>query len=218
MANQSMGLVGRKLGMTQIFDANGNVTPVTVIEVGPNTVLRAKSEGGRDGYNALQLTFGAKKASRHTKADLGQFAKAGIEGGVRVIREIRVGAEQVAAHAVGTQITVGDVFTVGERVDVCGSSKGRGFAGVMKRHNFAGFERSHGVHEYFRHGGSIGTRLTPGMTLKGKKMPGQMGAVKTTVQNLQVARIDVERNLIFVRGGVPGATGAFITVRKAVKG
>ncbi len=218
MANETMGLVGRKLGMTQIFDEAGNVLPVTVIEVGPNTVLRTKSSTGRDKYDALQLCFGTQKPSRLTKADLGQLAKAGIEGGVRVIKEIRVGAADVAKHSVGSRISAADVFAVGERIDACGTSKGKGFAGVMKKHNFAGFERSHGVHEYFRHGGSIGTRLTPGMTLKGKKMPGQMGNVKTTVQNLKIARIDADRNLVFVCGGVPGSMGAIVTIRKAVKG
>lgn len=217
MANQSMGLIGRKLGMTQLFMEDGEIVPVTVVELGPNTVLRVKTEGARDRYNALQLGFGDKKAQRSNKPDLGRFKAAGVEGALQFTREIRVDAATAASFEVGKQITVADVFADGGSVDVTGTSKGRGFAGVMRRHNFAGFERSHGVHEYFRHGGSIGTRLTPGMTLKGKKMGGHMGAARVTVQNLGIAKIDAERNLIYVRGGVPGPVGGLVSVRKAVK-
>ncbi len=215
--NASMGLVGRKLGMTQLFDAEGNVVPVTVVELGPCPVLRVKSSGGKDKYDALQLGFGSRKSSRATKADLGQGKAAGLEGAFRVVREIRVDAETAGKFAAGTSVQVGDVFGAGEKVDVVGTSKGRGYAGVMKRHNHSGFGRTHGVHEFYRHGGSIGTRLTPGMTLAGMPMPGHMGAVRTTVQNLVVAKVDGERNLIFVRGGVPGPIGGIVTVRKAVK-
>jgi len=217
MANEMMGLLGRKVGMTQLFDDDGKVLPVTVIDVGSNTVLRVKRADGADGYSALQLGFGEQKPQRLNKAQRGHLAKAGVEGGVKVIREIRVSDEEAAKHEVGAKIGAGDVFEAGKRVDVIGTSKGRGFAGVMKRHNFRGFIRSHGTHEFFRHGGSIGTRLTPGMTLKGKKMPGHMGSARTTVQNLQVVRIDPERNLVFVMGGVPGPNGGIVTIRHAVK-
>lgn len=218
MSNQTMGLIGRKLGMTQIFDDAGNVSGVTVIEVGPNTILQVKTSDTKDGYAALQLAFAAKKPTRATKAELGHAKAAGVEGAFKVVREVRVSADAIGSHAKGGTIAVGDVFAANAKVDVSGLSKGRGFAGVMKRHNFSGFKRSHGVHEYYRHGGSIGTRLTPGMTLKGVKMPGHMGAAKVTVQNLRVVRVDAERNLLFVRGGVPGPDGAFVMVRQAVKG
>ena len=218
MANEMMGLLGRKLGMTQLFDTDGTVLPVTVVETGPCTVLQVKSSEGKDAYNALQLSFGSQKAHRKTKADLGHLKAAGKEDSPPAyIGEIRVPAENAANTEVGTVLSAEDVFTVGELVDVTGISKGRGFAGVMKRYNFKGFIRSHGTHEFFRHGGSIGTRLTPGHVLKGKKMPGHMGSEQVTVQNLRVARIDAERHLVFVQGGVPGAIGTFVMVRKAVK-
>jgi len=218
MANESMGLIGRKLGMTQIFDDDTNhVIPVTVIDVSSNKVLRVKTSDSRDGYSALQLGFGSKKAQRLTKADLGQLKLSGCEP-VQAIREIRVAAADAAKHEAGGSIGAADVFEAGIKVDVTGTSKGKGFAGVMKRYNFAGFIRTHGTHEFFRHGGSIGTRLTPGFTLKGKKMPGHMGSERVTVQNLKVARVDAERNLVFVKGGVPGPNGAVVTVRVAVKG
>ncbi|MFZ5475202.1 MAG: 50S ribosomal protein L3 [Myxococcota bacterium] len=218
MANTQMGLIGRKLGMTQIFDEAGNVAGVTVIEVAPNTVLQVKTSETKDGYAALQLAIVARKAQRATKAELGHFKAAGVEGALKFVREVRVGPDVAKTHQKGAQIAVGTVFAGGEKVDVTATSKGRGFAGVMKRHNFAGFKRSHGVHEYYRHGGSIGTRLTPGMTLKGVKMPGHMGSAKVTVQNLKVVKLDADRGLLYVRGGVPGAPGALVTVRKAVKG
>jgi large subunit ribosomal protein L3 len=215
MANTQMGLIGRKLGMTQVFDANGTVHGVTVLHIEPNTVLRVKGEG--DGYTALQLGYGIKKDSRATKAELGHAKAAGAEHAFKIVREVRVSPQVAAGHQKGATIALGTLFAANEKVDVRGTSKGKGFAGVMKRHNFAGFKRSHGVHEYYRHGGSIGTRLTPGMTLKGVKMPGHMGNARTTVQNLRIVRIDGDRNLVYVRGGVPGPNGAFVIVRKAAK-
>lgn len=217
MANEKMGMIGRKLGMTQIFQDDGEVLPVTVIEVGPCTVTQVKTAASRDHYNAVQLAFGEKKTQRETKPLLGHFKKAGIEGARSHVREFRVDAATVATYEIGRVIGVADLFQAGVRVDVCGKSKGRGFAGVMRRHNFSGFERSHGVHEYFRHGGSIGTRLTPGMTLAGMPMGGHMGDARVSVQNLVVAKVDPERNLLYVRGGVPGPVGAVVTVRIAVK-
>ena len=215
--NQQMGLLGRKLGMTQLFDGDGNVIPVTVVECGPCTVLRVKTAASKDGYNALQLGFGARKASNVNKPLAGQFKAAGVAAPLAFVRELRVDEATTGSHPPGAVLKVSDVFGDGEKVDVTGISKGRGFGGVMKRHHFKGFIRSHGTHEFFRHGGSVGTRLTPGMTLRGKKMPGHLGAATVTVQNMVVARIDGERNLIYVRGGVPGPNGGLVAIRKAVK-
>ncbi len=214
--NESKGLIGRKIGMTQYFEDDGSVIPCTVIEVTPNTVLKVNTEDTKAGYNAIQLGFGTKKASRVNKADAGQFKAAGVDA-TQVVSEMRLSKADASAHSVGQVINVSEIFAVGNIVDVTGTSKGKGFAGVMKKYNFAGFERSHGVHEFFRHGGSIGTRLTPGHVIKGKKMPGQMGNVQVTVQNLAVTRIDTDRNLVFVKGGVPGTKGSIVTLRHAVK-
>ena len=216
MANSQMGLVGRKLGMTQLFEEDGSVLPVTVIELGPNRVLQVKTEDGADGYNALQLGYGSQKEQRVTRAQKGHYAKSNSSV-PRHVLEIRVTKEEAASHEAGKDLGAADVFEAGDVVDVTGISKGRGFAGVMKRYNFAGFIRSHGTHEFFRHGGSIGTRLTPGHVLKGKKMPGRMGGEQVTVQNMDLVKVDAERNLVFIRGGVPGAKGAIVRVRKAVK-
>jgi len=213
MANQKVGLLGRKLGMTQVFDSNGAVQGVTVLEVQPNTVLQVKSAGGPDRYTAVQLGTGAKKASRTTRAELGHAKKAGLEAAPRLVQEIRLTEADAKGYAVGGTISV-TLFSENDRVDVTGTSKGRGFAGVMKRHNFSGFKRTHGAHEYKRHGGSIGTRLTPGMTFKGKKMPGHMGDHQVTVHNMKVVKVDAERNLIYLKGGVPGAPEADVLIRK----
>ncbi len=216
MANLQIGLLGRKLGMTQIYEADGTVVPVTLVEVGPCRVLQVKSDTGKDGYNAIQLAWGTQKASRISKALTGHLARSSSEA-PRWIAEIRVSAEAAASYTVGQTIGAADVFAVGGLVDVIGTSKGRGFTGVMKRHHFRGFIRTHGSHEYFRHGGSIGTRLTPGMTLKGKKMGGQSGNVQVTVQNIRVAKVDAERNVVFIHGSVPGPKGGLIKLRKSVK-
>lgn len=210
-----MGLVGRKLGMTQLFKADGTVMPVTVIEAGPNVVLQVKAATTKDGYDAVQLGFDAQKAANVSGAEAGHAKAAGLEVAPREVREIRV--TDATKYERGQTLGVADVFENGQLIDVIGTSKGRGFAGVFKKFHFAGFERTHGAHEYFRHGGSIGTRLTPGMTMKGKKMPGQLGNCQVSVQNIELVRIDVERNLLFVRGGVPGPNGGFVTVRQAVK-
>ena len=215
--SENMGLIGRKLGMTQIFDDEGTVTAVTVIQAGPNTVLQIKTTDGADGYNAIQLGFDEKKEARSNKPEAGHAAKANAKA-ARFVREIRLAADAVGGFQLGQAINVADVFNQGDFCDVVGTSKGKGFAGVMKRHNMRGAQtNSHGTHEYFRHGGSIGTRLTPGHVLKGKKMPGQMGNERVTVQNLEIVRTDAERQLVFVKGGVPGPTGAYVLVRKAVK-
>jgi large subunit ribosomal protein L3 len=216
MSNETIGLVGRKVGMTQVFREDGESVAVTVLQAGPCTVLQVKSDEGVDGYNAIQVGFGSKKEQRVTKAEKGHLDKVGASP-VAAVKEFRLKKAEVGKYEAGQVLTVGDVFTAGTRVDVSGVSKGRGFAGVMKKYNFRGSIRSHGVHEFFRHGGSIGTRLTPGHVIKGKKMPGHMGAENVTVQNLKVESIDTERNLILVRGGVPGANGSLIAVRHAVK-
>jgi large subunit ribosomal protein L3 len=216
MSNMRPGLLGRKVGMTQLFDASGDVVPVTVIELGPNHVVQLKTTDGKDGYNAVQLGFGTQKPSRLTKAVKGHLEKAGLSG-IRLLQEIRLFPEGLALYPAGQEVRLGSVFKPGDRVDVTGTSKGSGTSGVMKRFHFAGFERSHGTHEFFRHGGSIGTRLTPGMTMKGMRMPGHLGNERVTVQNLHVYKIDEEQNLAFLTGGVPGPVGANVLVRLAAR-
>ena len=215
MANSQIGLLGTKVGMTQLFTEDGTVLPVTVVQAGPCRVLQTKTADAADGYNALQLGYGEQKASRVSKAFIAHAAKTG-ESVPRHVSEIRVDADTAASTAPGTLLDA-SMFEVGTFVDVTADSKGKGFAGVMKRYNFAGFERSHGVHEYFRHGGSIGTRLTPGHVMKGKKMPGRMGGKQVTVQNLRIAKVELERGLVYVQGGVPGPNGGIVKIRKAVK-
>ena len=211
--NKQPGILGRKIGMTQFFSDEGKVVPCTVVEAGPCTVLQIRNEEV-DGYSAIQLGFGDKKAAN--KPMQGHLAKS--ESTPKYfIREIRLEADAAAAYAAGQAVTIDGLFSEGDRVDVVGRSKGKGTAGVMKRHNFKGFIRTHGTHEFFRHGGSIGTRLTPGFVSKGTKMGGRMGNERVTVQNLTIAKIDTERNLLFIRGGLPGPNGGYIVVRSAVK-
>jgi large subunit ribosomal protein L3 len=208
------GLIGRKLGMTQVYTPQGVLVPVTVIEAGPCTVV-ATRRPERAGYAAAQLGFGAAKAGRLTKAMQGQFAKAGTAG-FRVLREFRLGAGE--PPAVGGRIGVADVFTAGQRVHVTGISKGRGTAGVIKRHNFGGFPATHGTHEYFRHGGSIGNRSFPGRVFKGKRMAGRLGAERVTTRNLEVVAVRPDENLLLVRGAVPGARNGVVVVRRHERG
>lgn len=210
-----LAILGKKLGMTQIFSTDGNRIPVTVIEAGPNVVLGARTPE-KHGYSALQLGFDDQKEQRVNKPDMGQFKKAGVTP-KRFIREVRLEPEVVATFNVGQTISVADVFKVGDPIDVTGISKGKGYQGVMKRHNFAGFEASHGTHEYFRHGGSIGCRMTPGRVHKGKRMAGHMGAERVTVQNLKVMGIKPEENLLLVLGAVPGPVNGYVTIRFATK-
>ncbi|MED5370343.1 MAG: 50S ribosomal protein L3 [Myxococcota bacterium] len=211
--NKNPGILGRKIGMTQFFNEDGTVVPVTVVEAGPMVVTQIKTVD-TDGYNAIQVGFASQKEGRLNKAMKGHYAKAGVAP-AKLLREFRM--DDVSGYTVGQEIKVGEVFEAGQKIDVTGTSKGRGFAGVMKRHNFAGFIRSHGTHEFFRHGGSIGTRLTPGHVAKGKKMPGHMGAARTTVQNLTVAKVDAEQNLLYIKGGIPGARNKLVIVKGAVK-
>jgi large subunit ribosomal protein L3 len=208
------GLIGKKVGMTQFYNADGNVIPVTVIETGPCVVVQ-KKETARDGYTALQVGFGSKKSQRVNKPLQGHMAKAG-KGAFEVLREFRL--DDVSQYAIGQEIKVADLFKAGDLIDVSGTSKGHGFSGVIKRWSFAGFPGSHGTHEYFRHGGSIGNRSYPGRVRKGKKMAGHWGNERVSIQNLEVIDVRPEQNLMLVRGAVPGAKHGVVIVRRAAKG
>jgi large subunit ribosomal protein L3 len=199
--------------MTQCYSAEGNVVPVTVVETGPCVVVQ-KKEPAKDGYSALQVGFGSKKAQRVNKAEQGHMGKAG-KGAFEVLREFRL--DDVSAYEVGQEIKATDLFKVGDLIDVAGVSKGHGFTGVIKRWSFAGFPGSHGTHEYFRHGGSIGNRSYPGRVRKGKKMAGHWGNERVATQNLLIVAIRAEDNLMFVRGAVPGAKQGVVILRPAVK-
>lgn len=207
------GLIGKKIGMTQFYNAEGNLIPVTVVETGPCVVVQ-KKQAARDGYNALQVGFGAKKAQRLNKAGQGHMGKAG-KGAFAVLKEFRV--DDPGSYEVGQEIKAGDLFKVGDRIDVSGISKGHGFSGVIKRWSFGGFPGSHGTHEYFRHGGSIGNRSYPGRVRKGKKMAGHWGNERISTQNLEVVEIRPEENLLLLRGAVPGAKRGVVILRPAVK-
>ncbi len=208
-----IGLLGKKIGMTQLFAEDGERIPVTLIQTGPCFVVGKRTED-KDGYSALVLGFGEKPARLTNRAEAG-LAKATNTKPARRIREFRLAPEEVAKFEVGKPITAKDIFTDGAAVDVEGSSKGKGFQGVMKRHNMEGMKASHGTHEYFRHGGSIGCRLTPQRVHKGKRMAGQMGNEKVSAQNLQLLKILEAEDCILVRGGVPGANNDYVIVSKA---
>jgi large subunit ribosomal protein L3 len=208
------GLIGKKIGMTQFYNADGNVVPVTLIKTGPCVVVQ-KKESAKDGYNALQVGFGRKKSQRVNKPEQGHMAKAG-KGAFEVLKEFRL--DDVSQYQVGQEIRAGDLFKAGDRVDVSGTSKGHGFTGVIKRWSFGGFPGSHGTHEYFRHGGSIGNRSFPGRVRKGKKMAGHWGNEQISVQNLEVIDIRPEADLILIKGAVPGARQGIVLVRQAMKG
>jgi large subunit ribosomal protein L3 len=212
----TIGIVGRKCGMTRIFADDGASIPVTVVEVEPNRITQIKTIE-TDGYQAVQVTVGSRRASRVNKAAAGHYAKANAEAG-RGLWELRAkaGGEQDSSLEVGGELTVA-CFEVGQKIDVTGTSKGKGFAGVIKRYNFAMQDATHGNSLSHRAPGSIGMCQTPGRVFKGKKMAGQMGAAQVTIQNLEVVRIDEERNLILVKGAVPGAPGGDVIVRPAVK-
>jgi large subunit ribosomal protein L3 len=208
------GLIGKKIGMTQFYNADGNVVPVTLIQTGPCVVVQ-KKECAKDGYNALQVGFGHKKSQRVNKPEQGHMAKAG-KGAFEVLKEFRL--DDVSQYQVGQEIKAGDLFKTGDRVDVSGTSKGHGFTGVIKRWSFGGFPGSHGTHEYFRHGGSIGNRSFPGRVRKGKKMAGHWGNEQISAQNLEVVDIRPEADLILIKGAVPGARQGIVVVRQAMKG
>lgn len=206
-ARKRLGLLGRKLGMTQLLLPTGRAVPVTVIEAGPCVVLQRKTPD-REGYTAVQLGFDPSKAHRETKAAVGHAGKAG-KGTFSLLREF-YGGENLE---LGATLTVADVFKDGDRVNVTGTSKGRGYSGVIKRHGFGGFPGSHGTHEYFRHGGSIGNRSYPGRVFKGKRMAGRYGHDRVTTRNLTVVQVRGEKNLLLVRGAVAGPRGGYVVVR-----
>ena len=210
----TLGLVGRKVGMTRVFTEQGVSVPVTVLEVSPNRVTQVKSKD-TDGYSAVQVTFGQKKANRVNKAEAGHFAKAGVEAG-RGLHEFALTEEKLAELKVGDEVTVA-IFEAGQFVDVTGTSKGKGFAGTIKRHNFGSQRASHGNSRSHRVPGSIGMNQDPGRVFPGKRMAGQYGNATATVQRLEVVRVDAERNLLLVKGAVPGAANGDVVVRPSVK-
>jgi large subunit ribosomal protein L3 len=210
----TIGVIGRKAGMSRVFTEDGTTVPVTVVEVPPNRVSQVKTRDS-DGYRAVQVTLGSRKASRVNKPEAGHFRKAGIEAGI-MLGELPLADGEGEELVVGQEITVA-VFEVGQKVDVRGVSKGRGFAGGIRRHNFRGQDKSHGNSLSHRAPGSIGQCQTPGRVFKGKRMAGQMGNVNRCQQNLEVVRVDADRNLLLVKGGVPGPTGGRLIMVPSVK-
>lgn len=212
----TIGIVGRKCGMSRVFTENGESVPVSVIEVEANRVTQVKTRDN-DGYDAIQVTTGSKRAALVSKPKAGHFAKAKTGAG-RGLWEFRLNADDVGKYQLGAEITADVVFSAGQIVDVSGVTRGKGFAGTIKRWNFSMGDATHGNSLSHRAPGSIGQRQTPGRVFKGKKMAGHMGNANETVQNLQVVRVDVERNLLLVRGAIPGAPGGDVVVRPASKG
>ena len=206
-------IVGEKVGMTQVWDDNNNVVPVTMLKVTPVRIVQVKTNES-DGYTALQVTYGRRDVRKLTQPLAGHYLKAGVDPGEQLV-ELRI--DDVSEYSVGQELSV-DILEAGERVDVTAISKGHGFAGVMKRHNFKGQGASHGNHKHHRAPGSVGQCATPARVFKGKKMPGQMGNVKITTLNLKVVEADSEREILLVRGAVPGPNGGLVLVRDAVKG
>jgi large subunit ribosomal protein L3 len=209
----NIGLLGKKIGMTQVFADDGEAVPVTVIQTGPCHVIGTRTQE-RDGYSAIVLGFDEKPLRRANKPELGALKAAGGKP-QRFVREIRLAADEVAKYQVGQVLTPADVFAENMAVDVEGTSKGKGYQGVIKRHHMSGMTRAHGTHEYFRHGGSIGCRLTPQRVHKGKRMAGQMGNETVSVQNLQLFKILGDENCVLVRGAIPGAKNEYVVVTKA---
>ena len=210
----TMGLVGRKCGMTRVFTEEGESIPVTVIEAQPNRITQVKTVDN-DGYRALQVTAGERKASRVSRPEAGHFAKAKVEAG-DLLTELRVAEGDETEYEVGNELRV-DVFEAGQKVDVVGTSIGKGFAGTVKRHNFRTQDATHGNSLAHRAPGSIGQNQTPGRVFKGKKMSGHMGNVRRTAQNLEVVRVDGDRNLLLIKGAVPGHKGGRVVVKPSVK-
>jgi large subunit ribosomal protein L3 len=209
------GVLGKKLGMTQVFTATGDRTAVTAIHAGPCFVVD-KLTPEKHGYAAIKLGFSPKPLRVTKKPELGVFSKKGLEP-MRVLREVRVDVKDLEKFEVGKAVALGEVFKPMSYIDVTGTSKGKGFQGVLKRHHMPGFRATHGTHEFFRHGGSIGCRLTPGRVHKGKRMSGHMGDVKRTVQNIVLLEIDAEQNILLVRGSVPGGKNGIVVVRNSKK-
>jgi large subunit ribosomal protein L3 len=210
----AIGLVGRKAGMTRVFTEAGETVPVTVIEVLPNRVTQVKVQE-KDGYRAVQVTYGTRRPQLYSKALAGHYARANVAPG-RALVEFRLSAADTTELKAGSEIKA-DLFKEGEAVDVTGTTIGKGFAGVMKRHNFAGGMASHGNSLSHRAPGSIGQRQTPGRVFKGRRMSGHMGVARRTTENLKVVQVDLERNLLLIRGAVPGAEGGQVIVRSSVK-
>ena len=206
------GIIGKKLGMTQLFDQNGNVVPVTVVEAGP-CLVTFKKTADNDGYEAVQLGYGEIKANKVTKPMKGHFDKNNVAP-KRVLKEFRL--DDISVLNIG-DVVKADAFAEGEAVDVTGTSKGKGYAGVIKRHGFSRLKMSHGTGPVARHGGSLGACSTPSRVYKGRKMAGHMGAVKSTVQNLAVVKVDVENNIIAVKGAIPGPKGGYVFITDSVK-
>jgi len=209
-----IGIIGRKRGMTRVFTEDGRSIPVTVIEANPNRVTQVKTDDN-DGYRSIQVTMSSRRASLLNKPETGHFISAGVEAG-EGLWELRLPENEVSSFEVGSELTV-EMFTAGEMVDVTGTSKGKGYAGVIKRYNFRMQDATHGNSVSHRAPGSIGQNQTPGRVVKGKKMAGHMGDVRVTTQNLQVVRVDAARNLLLIKGAVPGAPGGQVTVRPSVK-
>jgi large subunit ribosomal protein L3 len=212
--NSNPGILGLKIGMTQVIGDDGEVTPVTVIDT--RAVVVGKRTKEKNGYDALILGYGERKVTRTSKPLAGQFKSAGTAP-KSVLREFRCDAEVVAKFELGQVLPAEEVLAVGQFVDVRGVSRGRGFSGVMRRHNFSGAKASHGAHEYKRHGGSIGTNMTPGRVLPGKKMPGQLGNKKVSVLSQKIVKILADKHLVLVAGGVPGSRNTYVELRGSVK-
>ena len=213
--SNSLGLLGRKVGMMRLFTDDGDAVPVTVVDVSNNRVTQVKTQEN-DGYVALQVTFGARRASRVTKPQAGHLAKAGVEAG-EIIQEFRVTAEAAAKYAAGATLPVAELFAAGQKVDVQGTTIGKGFAGTIKRHHFGSQRASHGNSRSHNVPGSISMAQDPGRVFPGKKMSGHLGDDTVTTQNLDVIRVDEARQLLLLRGAVPGSKGGFVTVRPAIK-
>lgn len=209
----SIELLCKKLGMTQLYTEDGSAVPVTVLEAGPNVVVQKKTEE-KDGYTAVQLAFGERREVLFSKAIKNHYARHGGGAPKRHLSESRLTAEEAAGLEPGNEIRV-DIFEAGQKVDAIGTSKGRGFTGVVKRHGFSIKKRTHGTHEFFRHGGSIGAGSNPGRVIPGLRMAGHHGDARVTVQNLEVMKVDAERNLLFVRGAVPGHPNGLVKIRKS---
>jgi large subunit ribosomal protein L3 len=219
------GLIGKKVGMTQVFDQESKQIPVTVVDVGSNVVVQKKSQDGPDGYSAVKLGYGdVKKLEkdgeepewRLANPEVGVFESAGIDRPRKHMKEIRVEESHLGDYEVGQQLSA-DFFEPGEWVDVTGKSKGRGFSGVMRRHNFSGAPAGHGTKNYFRHGGSIGQAAAPARVFPGRKMPGQQGDAQTTIQNLRVVQVVPDEDALLIKGGLPGPKGGLLIVKTAVK-
>ncbi len=206
----SLGLVGRKVGMTRVFTDDGDTVPVTVVDVSNNRVAQIKAPDS-DGYAAVQLAYGRRRPSRINKAAAGHFAKAGVEGGT-TLKEFRVKPDELASVTLGGAVGV-DIFKVGQKVDVTGTSQGKGFAGVIRRHHFSSNRASHGNSVSHNKPGSIGQNQDPGRVFPGKRMAGHLGNARSTVQNVEIIRIDAERQLLLIRGALPGSRGGGVTVR-----